>query len=191
MTTCSKTDKYIDKDYVTLRNENLNKITDYYNKYLDKYSEKYIIHQTRLMSDDPEDRNEAQDTNSSLTMALSVYNEYILKNILLPLVRKIEQDTQFHKESETTLEENQNKLEKLREQKRLGLKKMKEYKAKNNKNHKFFDENKESNDYFIYKHAMIMIGLIIIIMLTIYFMVSAIHKQSFNNNTTKINPILL
>ena len=58
MSTCSEKNVFIDKDYVTLRNENLDKISIFYKDYLSKYSNKYLIYQSKLDSEDQDDINE-------------------------------------------------------------------------------------------------------------------------------------
>lgn len=189
--TCPRTDVYIDMDYVTLRNQNLNKIEDYYNKFLNEYTEKYTLLQNKQRSNDVEDNNEARTGNSPLNLRITSLNTYMIKEILTPLINKIRNDNDHYNERNVGLQKNQIELKKLRKQKHKSLDKLKAYESKEKKNEQHFNENKEVNDYFIYKHAMIIIGFIIIIMLTLYFMVGGIQKRANNKQFENINPLLL
>jgi len=188
--TCPRTDIYIDTDYASLRNKNLSEIETYYNKYLTQYSEKYAFKNVKLESNDIEERNEAKD-DSPLNRTINTLDKYMMDGILNPLITKIIDDNDHYNEREDVLKNNQDELKKLRKQKQKSSNKLKSYESKEKKNEIFFEENKGVNDYFIYKHAMILIGLIIIIMLTLYFCVAGIQKRTYNKQMETVNPLLL
>ena len=188
---CPRTNIYIDTDYVALRNKNFSQIENYYNKYLNKSSEKITLKNVKLESNDIEDRNEANQQNSNLNRTIRNLDKYIVNGILNPLISKIIEDNEYYNQRESVLNKNQEELKELRKQKQKSSNKLKSYDSKEKKNEQIFDDNKEVNEYFIYKHAMIIIGLIIIIMLTLYLTVSGIQKRNYNKKLESMNPLLL
>lgn len=186
MSTCPDKQNISEFNYEKLRQNNLNKIKEYYNTALNQYSTKYSEYSTNLNSGTDEGKETADFLMGERGQIITLNNHLIdIKRNLNNLIQNDTANIITQKEKDIQ-EKNQikNNREKINNYKMI----IKKNSIENNSIQSSFSENSDFNNNNYYKQLLlIFVNVILVIIIVIFLIIIFTSKEKRNNNLINFN----